>query len=128
MEIVSPSKIEYKKDSLNLIADSLSWLRMDKHYFQNTLLKYSEPRKLEVKSEVNMVQTHTKTAKQENVRLKLSELLIKVQDILKTSDKHQLILNVDKVLETLTPVTLQELQDKDQSIYNLKNLQLKETN
>ena len=52
---------------------------------------------------------------------KLLDLQIKVQDIFKTSDKHQLITNAEKVLDELEPVKLRELQNQDQSIINLKN-------
>ena len=52
---------------------------------------------------------------------KLPELQIRVRDIFKMSDKCQLIMNAEKVLNSLEPATLRELQDKDQSIINLKN-------
>ena len=77
-------KIEYKKGSSNLITDSLSWLRMGKHYQYNELLNNTEPKKLEEKAEVNMIQTSAKIAEQENIILKLPELQIKSQDIFKT--------------------------------------------
>ena len=68
-----------------------------------------------------MVTTHTKSAEQEQLTLKLPDLQIKVWDIFKTSDKRQLITNAEKVLDTLEPVKLRELQNQDQSIINLKN-------
>ena len=52
---------------------------------------------------------------------KLPDLQIRVRDILKTSDKYQLIMNAEKVLDSLNPIKLRELQDRDQSIINLKN-------
>ena len=39
----------------------------------------------------------------------------------KTSDKHQLITNAEKVFDELEPAKLRELQNQDQSIINLKN-------
>ena len=52
---------------------------------------------------------------------KLPDLQVKVWDIFKTSDKRQLIRNAEKVLDDLEPAKLRELQNKDQSIINLKN-------
>ena len=50
--------------------------------------------------------------------LNLPDLQIRVWDIFKTSDKHQLFKKTEKVLDTLEPA---KLQDEDQSIINLKN-------
>ena len=99
--------IEYKKDSLNLKADSLLRLRTGEHYEHNTPLHNTEPIILKKKAEVNMVTT--------------LDLQIRVRDILKTLDKCQLIINAEKVLDSLDPAKLRELQDRDQSIINLKN-------
>ena len=68
-----------------------------------------------------MVTTHAKSAEQEQLTLKLPDLQIRVRDIFKTSDKCHLIMNAEKVLDSLNPAKLRELQDKDQSIVNLKN-------
>ena len=68
-----------------------------------------------------MVTTHAKSAEQDQFTPKLLDLQIKVWDIFKTSDKHQLIMNAEKVLNELEPAKLRELQNKDQSIINLKN-------
>ena len=68
-----------------------------------------------------MVTTGAKSAEQDQLTRKLPDLQIKVQDIFKTSDKHQLIRNAEKVLDDLEPAKLRELQNKDQSIINLKN-------
>ena len=67
-----------------------------------------------------MVTTHAKSAKQEQLTLKLPDLQIRVRDILKTSDKCQLIMNAEKVLDSLDPAELRELQYRDQSIINMK--------
>ena len=56
-----------------------------------------------------------------NLTLKLPDVQIRIRDIFKTSDKCQLVMNVEKVLDSLHPVKLRELQDRDQSIINLKN-------
>ena len=53
--------IEYKKGSLNLVADSLSRLRTGKHYDHNLTLQNTEPLILKKKTEVNMVTTHAKS-------------------------------------------------------------------
>ena len=113
--------IEYKKGSLNLIADSLLRLRTGEHYEHNTPLHNTEPIILKKKAEVNMVITHTKSVEQEQLTPKLLDLQIRVRDIFKTSDKCQLIMNTDKVLDSLDPAKLRELQDRDQSIINLIN-------
>ena len=68
-----------------------------------------------------MVVTCAKSAEQEQLNPKLLDLQIGVRDIFKTSDKCQLIMNAEKVLDTLDPAKLRELQDQDQSIINLKN-------
>ena len=73
--------IEYKNGSTNLIADSLSRLRMDEHYKYNTPLENNEPIYLEDCAEISMVQTHAKTVEQENVKLQLPELQVRVRDI-----------------------------------------------
>ena len=68
-----------------------------------------------------MVTTCAKSVEQKKLTPKLSDLQIRVRDILKTSDKCQLIMNAEKVLDSLNPIKLRELQDRDQSIINLKN-------
>ena len=68
-----------------------------------------------------MVTTCAKSAEQEQLTLKLLDLQIRVRDIFKASDKCQLIMNAEKVLDSLDPAKLRELQDRDQSIINLKN-------
>ena len=113
--------IQYKKGSLNLIADSLLRLRMGEHYNYDAPLHNTEPIILEKKAEINMVTTHAKSAEQEQLTPKLPDLQIKVRDIFKTSDKHQLIMKAEKVLDELEPAKLRELQNRDQSIINLKN-------
>ena len=113
--------VEYKKGSLNLIADSLSRLRTGEHYKQDTPLHNTKPIILKKKAEVNMVITHAKTAEQEQLTPKLPDLQIRVRDIFKTLDKCQLIMNAEKVFDSLDAVKLRELQDRDQSIVNLKN-------
>ena len=113
--------IQYKKGSLNLIADSLSRLRTGEHYNYDIPLHNAESLILKKKVELNMVTTHTRSAEQDQLTPKLPDLQIKVWDIFKTSDKHQLIKNVEKVLDDLEPAKLRELQNKDQSIINLKN-------
>ena len=77
--------IQYKKDSLNLIADSLSRLRTGDHYKYNTPLHNAEPLVLKEKVEINMVTTRTKSAEQDQLTLKLPDLQIKVPDIFKTN-------------------------------------------
>ena len=49
--------IQYKKGSLNLIADSLLRLRMGEHYDHNIPLHNTEPIILKEKAEVNIVTT-----------------------------------------------------------------------
>ena len=75
--------IEYKRTSLNLIADSLSRLRTGEHYEHNTPLHNTEPIILKKKAEVNMVTTHAKSAELEKLTLNLPDLQIRVRDILK---------------------------------------------
>ena len=113
--------IQYKKGSLNLIADSLSRLRTGDHYKYNTPLHNDEPLVLKKKAEINMVTTRAKSAEQDQLPPKLPDLQIKVRDIFKTMDKRQLIRNAEKVLNDLEPAKLRELQNTDQSIINLKN-------
>ena len=110
--------IQYKKGSLNLIADSLLRLRMGEHYNNDIPLHNTKPIILKEKAEINMVTTCTKSAEQEQLTLKLPDLQLRVWDIFKTSDKHQLFKKTEKVLDTLEPA---KLQDQDQSIINLKN-------
>ena len=98
--------IQYKKGSLNLIADSLSRLRTGEHYNHDIPLHNTEPIVLKEKAEVNMVTTHAKSVKQEQSTPKLLDLQIRVRDIFKTLDKHQLIMNADKVLDSLDPAKL----------------------
>ena len=59
--------IHYIKGSLNLIADSLSILRMGEHYNYNAPLHNTEPIILKKKAEINIVTTHAKSAKQEQL-------------------------------------------------------------
>ena len=113
--------IQYKKGSLNLIADSLSRLRTGDHYKYDAPLHNTEPLVLIEKVKINMVTTHAKSAEQDQLTPKLLDLQIKVWDIFETSDKQQLIRNVEKVLDDLEPAKLRELQNTDQSIINLKN-------
>ena len=113
--------IEYKKGSLNLIADSLSRLRTGDNCEHNMPLQNTEPLILKKKDEVNMVTTCAKSVEQGKLIPSLLDLQIKVRDIFKTSDKCQLILNAEKVFDSLDPAKLRELQDRDQSIINLKN-------
>ena len=79
--------IQYKKGSLNLIADSLSRLRTGDHYKYDTPLHNAKPLVLKEKVEINMVTTRAKSAEQDQLTPKLPDLQIKVQDIFKTSDK-----------------------------------------
>ena len=88
---------------MNLIADGLSRFRMGEHYNYNVPLHNTEPIILKKKAEINMVTTHAKSAEQDQLTLKLLDLQIKVWDIFKTSDKHQLITNTKKVLDELEP-------------------------
>ena len=113
--------IQYKKGSLNLIADSLSRLSTGEHYNHDIPLHNTEPIILKEKAEVNMVTTHTKSAEQAQLTPKLPDLQTRVRNIFKTSDKCQLIKNAETVLDTLEPAKLRELLDQDQSIINLKN-------
>ena len=113
--------IEYKKGSLNLIAYSLSRLRTGEHYEHETPLHNTEPIILKKKAEGNKVITCAKSTEQEQLTLKLQDLQLRVRDIFKTSDKCQLIMNAEKVLDSLDPAKLRELQDRDYSIVNLKN-------
>ena len=113
--------IQYKKGSLNLIADSLSRLKTGAHYNYDVPLHNVEPLILKKKAEINMVTTHAKSAEQDQLTLKLPDLQIKVRDIFKILDIHQLIMNAEKVLDELEPAELRELQNQDQSIINLKN-------
>ena len=113
--------IQYKNGSLNLIADSLSRLRMGEHYNHDILLHNTEPIILKKKAEINMITTHAKSAEQEQLTPKLPALQIKVRDIFKTLDKHQLIMNAEQVLDTLECAKLRKLQNQDQSIISLNN-------
>ena len=113
--------IQYKKGSLNLIADRLSRLRTGEHYNHNIPLHNTKSIILKEKAEVNIVFTHAKSAEEEQLTPKLLDLQIRVWDIIKTLDKHQLIMNAEKVFDSLDPAKLRELQDRDQSIINLKN-------
>ena len=79
--------IQYKIGSLNLIADSLSRLRVEDHYKYNVPLHNAEPLVLKEKVDIKMVTTRAKSAEQDQLTLKLPDLQIKVQDIFKTSDK-----------------------------------------
>ena len=115
--------IQYKKGSLNLIADSLSRLRTGEHYNYDIPLHNTEPLILKKKVELNMVTTCARSAEQDQLTPKLLDLQIKVWDIFRTLDKCQLIKNAEKVLDDLEPAKLRELQNKDQSIINLKKLQ-----
>ena len=103
--------IQYKKGFLNLIVNSLSRLRTGEHYEHDTPLHNTEPIILKKKAEVNMVITHAKSAEQEQLTPKLPDLQIRVRDIFKTLDKCQLIMNAEKVLDSLDPAKLRELQD-----------------
>ena len=113
--------IQYKKGSLNLIADSLSRLRTRDHYKYDAPLHNNEPLLLKEKAEINMVTTRAKSAEQDHFTTKLPDLQIEVWDIFKTLDKHQLIRNTEKALDDLEPIKLRELQNTDHSIINLKN-------
>ena len=94
---------------------------MGEHYEHNIPLHNTQPIILKRKAEVNMVITHAKSVEQEQLTSKLLDLQIRVRDIFKPSDKCQLIMNADKVLDSLDPAKLRELQDTDQFIINLKN-------
>ena len=76
------------------------------HYRHNITLENTEPIHLEKKAEINMVQMRAKMAKQENAMPMPPELQIKVWEILKVTDKRQLILNADRILDTLNPAKL----------------------
>ena len=75
--------IQYKKGSLNIIADSLSRLRMGEHYNHNIPLHNTKPIILKEKAEINMVTTRAKSAGQEELIPKLLDLQIRVWDFLK---------------------------------------------
>ena len=94
---------------------------MGEHYNYNAPLHNTEPIILEKKAEINMVTTCAKSAEQDQLTPKLPDLQKKVWDIFKTSDKCQLIMNAEKVLDKLEPAKLRELQNRDQTIINLKN-------
>ena len=79
--------IQYKKGSLNLIADSLSRVRTGDPYKYDVPLHNAKPLVLKEKIEINMVTTCTKSAEQDQLTPKLLDLQIKVQDIFKTLDK-----------------------------------------
>ena len=79
--------IQYKKGSLNLIADSLSRLRTGDHYKYDAPLHNNEPLVLKEKAEINMVTTGAKSAEQDHLTPKLPDLQIKIRDIFKTLDK-----------------------------------------
>ena len=81
MATTPPPRIEYKKGSLNLIADSLSRLSTREHYEHNTSLKNTEPIHLD------MVQTRASKEKQNADTPSLSELWIRVRDMFHMSDK-----------------------------------------
>ena len=66
--------IQYKKNSLNLIADSLLRLRMGEYYNHDILLHNTELMILKKKAEINMA----KSAEQEQLTPKLPDLQIKV--------------------------------------------------
>ena len=57
--------IQYKKGSLNLIADSLLRLRKGEHYKHDIPLHNTKPIILKEKAEVNMVTTRAKSVEQE---------------------------------------------------------------
>ena len=103
--------IQYKKGSLNLIADSLSRLRTGEHYNHDTPLHNTELIVLKGKAEINMVIIHAKSVEEEQLTPKLQDLQIRVWDIFKTLDKCQLIMNAEKVLDSLDSSKLRELQD-----------------
>ena len=88
---------------------------------QGNTVSTTEPLFLKKKAEVNLVPTCAKSDEQEKLTPKFPDLQIRVWDIFKMSDKCQLIMNAEKVLDSLEPAKLRELQDKDQSIINLKN-------
>ena len=70
--------IQYKKGSLNLITDSLSRLRTGDHYKYDVPLHNTKLLLLKKKTEINMVMTHTKSAEQDQLTVKLPDLQIKV--------------------------------------------------
>ena len=113
--------IQYKKSSLNLIADSPSRYRTGEHYKYDVPQHNAKPLILKKKVKINMVTTRAKSAEQDQLTPKLLDLQVKVRDIFKTLDKCQLIRNAERVLGDLEPAKLRELQNKDQSIVNLKN-------
>ena len=69
--------IQYKKGSLNFIADSLSRFRTGDHYKYNAPLHNDEPLVLKEKVKINMVATQAKSAEQDHLTPKLSALQIK---------------------------------------------------
>ena len=85
--------IQYKKGSLNLIADSLSRLRTGEHYKYDEPLHNAKPLILKKKVEIHMITTRAKSAEQDQLTPKLPDLQVKVWDIFKTWDKCQLIRN-----------------------------------
>ena len=119
MVTVPPTRIEYKKGSLNLITDSLSQLNTYKYYEHNSPLMNTEPIYLESK-EINMVQTRARSARPGIDASTLPELQVKVRDIFRMSDKWQLIQDAEKILEEMSPAKLRELQDKDKSICDMR--------
>ena len=96
---------------MKLIADSLSRLRTGEHYNHDIPLHNTKPIILKEKAEVNMVTSHAKSVEQEQLTPKLPDLQIRVRDIFKTLDKCQLIMNAEKVLDSLDPAKVRELQD-----------------
>ena len=89
--------------------DSLLRLRTNDYYTYNKPLHNGKPIRLQDKvmiMEINIVQTHTQTAGQENETAKLPELQVRVQDIFKVPDKRQLIRNADDILKSLNPAKL----------------------
>ena len=85
-QILSLDQWHPSRRPTSYIADSLSRLRMGEHHNYDVPLHNTEPIILKNKAEINMVTTHTKSAEQDQLTLKLPELQIKVRDIFKTSD------------------------------------------
>ena len=112
--------IEHIKGQHNVIADSLSRLRTDDYYMYDKQLENNEPIYMSSKAEVNMVQTCAQAANKEADTPKPPELQVRVRDILKVSDKRQLIKNAENILETLDHAKFRELQDNDPSITKLQ--------
>ena len=75
---------------------------MGEHYEHNIPLQNTESIILKKKAEVNMVITRPKSVEQEQLTPKLPDLQIRVRKTFKTSDKHELIMNTDKVLDSVT--------------------------